>query len=68
MNLQSVNVENIVRFILEDDKFLRINFESDSGIALDDIDSIENLISRADEKFTYYFEKIKIFFKEATHV
>lgn len=68
MELQSVNVENIVRFILGDDKFLRINFEADSGIALDDIDSIENLISRADEKFTYYFEKIKKFLKEATYV
>ena len=68
MNLQSVNVDNIVRFILDEDKFLRINFEADSGIALDDIDSIENFISRGDEKFTYYFEKIKKFLKEATHV
>jgi len=68
MNLQSVNVDNIVRFMIDEDNFLRRNFEADSGIALDDIDSIENLISRADEKFTYYFEKIKIFLEEANHV
>jgi patatin-like phospholipase/acyl hydrolase len=68
MNLQSVNVTNIVRFLLDEDNFLRINFETNGGIALDDIDSIENLISRGDEKFTYYFEKIEKFLKEATHV
>ena len=61
MNLQSVNVENVVRFMLEDEKFLRINFDTDCDVALDDVDSVENLISKADEKFTYSFEKIKSF-------
>lgn len=64
MNLQSTNVDNIVRFILGDeDRFLRLNFETDYEVALDDIDTIDNLISRADEKFTYSFDKIKNFFE-----
>jgi len=61
MNLQSVNVDNIVRFILDDDKLLRINFDTDCDVALDDVSSVENLIARADERFTYSFEKIKAF-------
>lgn len=61
MNLQSVNVENIVRFMLEDEKLLRINFDTDCDVALDDVSCVENLIARADERFTYLFEKIKVF-------
>jgi patatin-like phospholipase/acyl hydrolase len=65
MNLQSTNVDNIVAFILDDEeRFVRLNFETDCDIALDDIDAIDNLIARADEKFTYSFEKIKKFFGE----
>jgi len=61
MNLQSVNVENVVRFMLEDEKFFRINFDADCDVALDDVSCVENLIARADERFTYLFEKIKVF-------
>ena len=61
MNLQSVNVDNIVRFILGDKNFLRLNFNTDCDIALDDVSSVENLIAKADERFTYYFKEIKIF-------
>ena len=64
MNLQSINVDNTIRFIVKDNKFLRINFETDCGMSLDDVESIENLIVRADEQFTYSFERIKEFFKE----
>jgi len=66
MNLQSINVDNIVKFILENDdkRFVRINFDTDYEAALDDIDSVNNLIARADEAFTYNFNKIKYFFDE----
>jgi len=64
MNLQSINVDNIVRFILgQEDCFLRINFETDCEAALDDVDAINSLISKADEKFTYSSKKIEKFFK-----
>lgn len=64
MNLQSINVDNIVRFILgHEDHFLRINFETDCETALDDVNAVDSLISRADEKFTYSSKKIEKFFK-----
>lgn len=64
MNLQSTNVDNIVGFILgEEERFVRINFETDCDVALDDVDAVDNLIARADEKFTYSFDKIKKFFE-----
>lgn len=64
MNLQSTNVDNIVRFILdEEERFVRLNFETDCDVALDDIDAVDNLIARADEKFTYNINKINKFFE-----
>jgi len=66
MNLQSINVDNIVRFILDNDdkRFVRINFDTDCEAALDDVNSVNNLVARADEAFTYNFNKIKDFFDE----
>jgi hypothetical protein len=66
MNLQSINVDNIVRFILDNDdnRFVRINFDTDCEVALDDVDSVDNLVARADEAFTYNFTRIKNFFCE----
>lgn len=66
MNLQSMNVDNIVNFILENDekRFVRINFDTDCEVALDDVTAIDNLIARADDVFTYNFSKIKNFFDE----
>lgn len=66
MNLQSINVDNVVSFILDNDdrRFVRINFDTDCEVALDDVTSIDNLVARADEAFTYNFSKIKSFFCE----
>jgi len=64
MNLQSMNVDNIVRFILsEPDRFVRLNYDTDCAAALDDIRVVDNLIARADKKFTYSIDIIKKFFK-----
>jgi len=42
MNLQSTNVDNIVRFILgEEERFVRLNFDTDCDVALDDIDAVD---------------------------
>lgn len=59
MSLNSVNVDNTTRFLMADEgNFMRLNFESDHALPLDDADTIENLVSRADEKFTYNADKI----------
>ncbi len=64
MNLQSTNVDNIVRFILCDsERFVRLNYETGCDAALDDVIAVDNLVAKADEKFTYNIEMIKKFFK-----
>lgn len=68
MNLQSVNVDNVVKLLLGEEKYFRINHEAGKGIALDDLSSVENLIAKADEKFNYHFNKIKKFLVEANYV
>lgn len=68
MNLQSVNVDNVVKLLLGEEKYFRINYEAGKGIALDDLSSVENLIAKADEKFNYHFNKIKKFLVEANYV
>ena len=43
-------------------QLLRLNFESDLSLPLDDYNSIQSLVSRADKIFTYEAENIRIFF------
>ncbi len=64
MNLQSVNVVNIVNFILEGKGVLRINFEAHEKVSLDDLKSVNSLVSKADEIFTYNFSRINDFLNE----
>ncbi len=61
LNLQSLSSENIVRFILNDNQYLRLNFNSDKKLALDKLDIIDALKSRADQTFTYEINKIRQF-------
>jgi len=60
-NLQSLTSENIVQLILPPENYLRINFQSDLKLSLDDVNSVESLKSKADLDFTHQFEKIKNF-------
>jgi hypothetical protein len=61
LNLQSVSSENMVKLILGDSQYLRLNFNSDTKLALDNLDTIESLKSRADQTLTYEINKIKSF-------
>ena len=61
LNLQSMSSENIVKLILGDSKYLRLNFNSDTKLALDKLDMIDSLKSRADQTLTYEINKIKRF-------
>ena len=47
--------------MLDKNQLLRIDFESDRPLPLDDYDSIDDLISRADRVFTYSSAEIKNF-------
>ena len=62
LNLQSINTHNICNFLLPKKNYLRLNFETDTPLSLDKLN--KNLISKADELFTYKITEIKNFLKE----
>lgn len=62
MSLQSQSTHNYLQLMLSKDQLLRLNFETDSSIPLDDCSTIEDIISRADKIFTYNSGEIKNFF------
>jgi hypothetical protein len=61
-SLQSKTTENYLGFLLDKSQILRINFDSDKDLPLDDSSEIDNLISRADTEFAYRSAEIKKFF------
>lgn len=61
MSLQAQSINNYVQLMLNKDQIFRIDFESDLPLPLDDYDSIDDLISRADRVFTHSSAEIKNF-------
>lgn len=53
MNLQASTASNVVQLLLEKRQMVRINFESDMPLSLDDVCIIDDLISKADKDFTH---------------
>lgn len=53
MNLQSATASNVAQLLLEKHQLVRINFESDLPLSLDDVRVIDDLISKADRDFTH---------------
>lgn len=53
LNLQAATASNITQLILDKHQFVRVNFESDLPLSLDDIGTLDDLISRADKDFTH---------------
>lgn len=53
MNLQAATASNVVQLLLEKQQAVRINFESDLPLSLDDVRVIDDLISKADRDFTH---------------
>jgi patatin-like phospholipase/acyl hydrolase len=62
MNIQSQSIHNYIRLLVRDEQILRLNFETDLPLPLDDWSNVDNLISRADKVFTYESAKIRKFF------
>ena len=61
LNLQSISSNNMVKFMLEENQYLRLNFDSDKKLAMDNINTLEALKSRADQAITYEINKIRDF-------
>lgn len=53
MNLQSATASNVAQLLLDNHQRLRINFESDAPLSLDDLGIVDDLVSRADRDFTH---------------
>lgn len=63
MSLQAQATHNYLQLSLEPEQLLRVNFETDIKLPLDDYTLIDNFISRADQEFTYKSILIKKFFE-----
>lgn len=59
LNLQSINTHNVVNFMLPKNNYLRLNFESDIELSLDNVKIIPFLESKAMKIFTENSENIK---------
>ncbi len=61
VNLQAETAQNILGLLLKETQILRINFESDGKLSLDDPKKLTDWISKADRKFTHNSSKIASF-------
>ena len=53
--------------MMRSENLLRLNFESDLPLALDDQSSIKDLFSKADKIFTHKSKNIREFFNNSTN-
>lgn len=61
LSLQSQSTQNYLSLMVEDRNYLRLDFESDLPLPLDDVSAVPDLVSRADKVFTHRTEDIKNF-------
>jgi len=59
MSLQTQSTHNCFGLLLHPEQIIRLDFESDKPLLLDDVHAIDALISRADRTFTYNTENIR---------
>lgn len=53
LNLQAATASNVTQLLLDKHQSVRVNFESDLPLSLDDVRALDDLISRADRDFTH---------------
>lgn len=63
LSLQSQSALNYLSLMLHPDQIKRIDFETDLPLPMDDISILDDLISKADHKFTHESESIHKFLK-----
>ncbi len=61
LSLQSQSAMNYLKLQLRPEQIMRIDFESDLPLPLDDVSTIDDLITRADHDFTHDSEEIRQF-------
>ena len=65
MSLQAQTTHNYLQLMLQEDQILRLDFDSDCPLPLDDCSAIGDLISNADRMFTHNSPKLKKFLSVA---
>lgn len=68
MSVQTRSIHNYLKLMIDDHQLLRIDFESDLPLPLDDWSTVDDLISRADKAFTYNSADLKGFFEMGREV
>ena len=58
-NMQSFSIEKYLNTLMDKDNYLRINFNLDRNLAIDDIKTIDTLIEKGVKDFNNYRGKIK---------
>ncbi|MBW2570692.1 MAG: patatin-like phospholipase family protein [Deltaproteobacteria bacterium] len=66
LSLQSQSAMNYLNLQLRPEQILRIDFESDLPLPLDDVSKIDDLLTKADHDFTHNSETIRRFIKTLT--
>ena len=61
LSLQSQSAQNYLNLMLRPEQIKRVDFESNLPLPLDDVSTLEDLISKADHKFTHESESIRAF-------
>ena len=61
LNLQSQTANNMLGLLIKREQLLRINFESDRRLPLDDVGMLNDWVSKADHDFTHRSAEIKKF-------
>jgi patatin-like phospholipase/acyl hydrolase len=63
MSLQAQTTHNYLKLLLKENQILRLDFESDRSLPLDDCSAVDDLISRADKDFSQKSAEIRDFLK-----
>lgn len=61
LSLQSQAAHNHLKLMLPESQWMRLNFESDKELPLDDVTAVDSLIAKADKLFTDESAKLKSF-------
>jgi predicted acylesterase/phospholipase RssA len=61
MSLQAQTTGNYLQLMLKPDQILRLDFDSDCALPLDDCSALDDLVSNADRMFTHNSSRIREF-------
>lgn len=64
LSLQAQSTENYLKIFLQSDQWIRLNFESNTDLPLDNVACLNDLISKADKMFSHESKNISNFIND----